>query len=180
MIAEEKAGFLLEIRPETAKDAGEIANVIALAFADDPRSDGREAEIVALMRDDSALTLSLVACIDGAVAGHIAFSEVHINSQLNSQFCDWYGLAPVSVLPEYQNQGIGSALINKGLSRLKQLGAKGCVLLGEPDYYSRFGFQSNPSLVLEGVPPEYFQALAFDGDTPNGAVKYHAAFGQCD
>lgn len=167
---------MLAIRPETAKDAGDIAKVIALAFAGDPRSDGREAEIVHRLRDDSALTVSLVAGIDNIVAGHIAFSKVGVNGQ----FCDWYGLAPVSVLPQYQHQGVGSALVNEGLARLKQMGAKGCVLLGEPGYYSKFGFQSDARLVLAGVPPEYFQSLSFDGDTPCGTVEYHAAFGLGD
>ena len=96
---------------------------------------------------------------------------------INNQFSGWYGLAPVSVLPSNQNQGIGSKLVKAGLLQLKQLDAKGCVLLGEPSYYKRFGFSPHSGLVLEGVPPEYFQALPFRSGIPKGSVKYHAAFG---
>ena len=59
---------------------------------------------------------------------------------------------------------------------LAQLGAAGCVLLGDPAYYRRFGFECHAGLVLPGVPPEYFMALAFKGAVPCGAVSYHPAF----
>lgn len=165
--------IVLTIRPETNSDERDIANVIALAFADHPMSNGEEVGMVARLRDDNALTLSLVAIIDDAVVGHIAFSTVTIDGK----FCGWYGLAPVSVLPQRQHKGVGFALINEGLAQLQQLGAKGCVLLGEPEYYSKFGFQAVVDLVLAGVPPEYFQALSFGDYIPSGMVKYHAAFG---
>lgn len=164
---------MLTIRPETKNDERDIANVIALAFADHPMSNGEEVGMVARLRDDDALTLSLVAVSDDAIVGHIAFSAVTIDGK----FCGWYGLAPVSVSPQRQHQGVGSALINEGLAQLQQLGAKGCVLLGEPDYYGKFGFEAVADLVLAGVPPEYFQALSFGDHMPSGTVKYHAAFG---
>ena len=88
----------------------------------------------------------------------------------------WYGLGPVSVLPEFQKQGIGRDLIETALSQLKKQQAKGCVVLGEPDYYARFGFLPLSSLVLEGVPAEYFQALTFENEIPQGYVQYHASF----
>ena len=66
--------------------------------------------------------------------------------------------------------------MNAALSELKRLGGAGCVLLGDPEYYSRFGFKVQPGLTLEGVPPEYFQALSLDGDYPLGSVQYQAAF----
>ena len=89
---------------------------------------------------------------------------------------NWYGLGPVSVLPDYQGQGIGTALIEEGLSRLKGLGAKGCCLVGRPQYYRKFGLDNAQGLVVEGVPPEIFFALSFDGQTPQGAVTFHDAF----
>ena len=163
----------ISIRNEREGDCARIGDVITLAFENDPHSDGREAEIVALMRDDSALTISLVAEVDGEIVGHIAFSKVTVNDE----FIDWYGLAPVSIEPKFQNKGIGSALIREGLRLLQGINAKGCVLLGEPSYYQRFGFEADEQLVLPDVPAMYFQALSFGDFIPSGTVKYHQAFG---
>lgn len=80
------------------------------------------------------------------------------------------------MLPEYQRQGIGKALIQEGLSRLKEMNAQGCCLVGHPDYYRKFGFKNMPGLVLEGVPQEVFFAQSFDGHTPQGAVTFHEGF----
>ncbi|MCB0152514.1 MAG: N-acetyltransferase, partial [Caldilineaceae bacterium] len=88
----------------------------------------------------------------------------------------WYGLGPVSVLPAYQGMGIGGALIVEGLARLRKLGARGCCLVGHPGYYGRFGFEHVDGLAYEGVPPEAFFVLAFDGPLPQGTVAFHAAF----
>lgn len=74
---------------------------------------------------------------------------------------DWYGLGPVSVLPEYQKQGIGQSFINEGLSLLKQLGGQGCALVGDPNYYKLFGFKNFPELVHEEIPQDVFLALPF-------------------
>ncbi len=162
----------IRVRNEKESDCTIISEVITLAFKNDPHGDGREAEIVELMREDSALSISLVAEVDNKIVGHIAFSKVTINDE----FIDWYGLAPASITPEYQNQGIGSRLIEEGLKLLKKLNAKGCVLLGDPDYYRRFDFVANEKLILPDVPAEYFQALSFNGSIPAGTVKYHQAF----
>jgi putative acetyltransferase len=80
------------------------------------------------------------------------------------------------VSPEYQLQGIGNALIREGLSRLKEMNARGSCLVGHPDYYRKFRFENVPELVLEGVPQEVFFALSFDGHTPHGTVTFHDAF----
>jgi putative acetyltransferase len=106
------------------------------------------------------------------VVGHVAFSPVSISDGTR----DWYGLGPVSVLPAFQGEGIGKALIREGLSRLKDMGAGGCCLVGHLEYYIKFGFQNMPGLVLEGVPPEVFFALSFDGGAPRGSVAFHEAF----
>jgi putative acetyltransferase len=89
---------------------------------------------------------------------------------------DWYGLGPVSVLPEYQNQGIGGALIRKGLAQLRDMHARGCCLVGHPEYYKKFGFENVDGLCLEGVPPEVFFALPFNGNIPQGTVTFHEGF----
>jgi hypothetical protein len=104
------------------------------------------------LRAADALKISLVAEIDGRVVGHIAFSPVRVSDGAT----DWYGFGPVSVLPDYQKQGIGKSLINKGLSLLKEMGGQGCALVGELNYYKRFGFRNYPELVHEGIPQEVF------------------------
>ena len=118
------------------------------------------------------MTISLVAEIDGQVVGHIAFSPVTISDGAIA----WYGLGPVSVLPEYQKQGIGKSLIAEGLSLLKELGGQGCVLVGHPTYYKRLGFQNFQELAHEGVPPEVFFALPFTDKVPKGSVSFHEGF----
>ncbi|WP_076592461.1 GNAT family N-acetyltransferase [Herminiimonas arsenitoxidans] len=160
------------IRPEQHSDIQTIADVTRAAFADHPYSDHFEQFIINALRDAGALSISLVAEIDDQIVGHIAFSPVSISDRSSN----WYGLGPVSVLPQWQKQGIGKALIHHGLALLKENHAQGCVLLGEPDYYCRFGFQPSANLILAGVPPEYFLALSFDGKFHKGNVDYHAAF----
>ena len=116
--------------------------------------------------------VSNVAEIDGEGVGHIAFSPVTISGR----FCNWYGLGPISVRPGFQKQGIGSALVNEGLGLLKESGAKGCMLVGDPNYYKWFGFRNIPELILEGVPAENFLALPFDQDDAHGIAKFHEGF----
>jgi putative acetyltransferase len=128
--------------------------------------------IVEALRSAKALTLSLVAEVDGQVVGHIAFSPVTISDGTQN----WYGLGPVSVLPMYQRMGIGKALIRAGLSRLKDLDAQGCYLVGHPQYYRKFGFENVAGLICEGVPPEVSFALSFDGSFPHGIVTFHEGF----
>jgi putative acetyltransferase len=160
------------IRRETAADVSAITEVTVAAFKTLAISNHTEQFIVEALRADGALTLSLVAELEGRVIGHIAFSPVTISDGPRN----WYGLGPVSVLPEYQRQGVGKALIREGLARLKAMNAQGCCLVGHPDYYPKFGFINMPGLVLEGVPPEVFFALSFDGQAPQGTVTFHEAF----
>ena len=160
------------IRDETEADAAAITEVTVAAFKTLEVSNQTEQFIIAALRAAGALTVSLVAESDGRVVGHIAFSPVTISDGAR----DWYGLGPVSVLPEYQRQGIGKALIEEGLSRLKDMNAQGCCLVGHPDYYRQFGFENTSRLVLEGVPQEVFFALSFDGHTPEGQVAFHEGF----
>ncbi len=161
------------IRKEHPADKNTIENVTFAAFADKPYSDQTEHLVVNALREAGALTLSLVAEVDGKVVGHIGFSKVSINGEdLN-----WYGIGPVSVQPEMQKQGIGSKLIQEGLTLIRDLGAKGCVLEGSPEYYQRFGFKSYANLVYDGTPaPEYFMALPFYDQIPQGKVEFHRAF----
>jgi putative acetyltransferase len=160
------------IRKETTSDIEAITEVTIAAFKTLQISNQTEQYIIKALRPAGALTLSLVAEMDGRVVGHIAFSPVTISDGSKG----WYGLGPVSVLPGYQKQGIGKSLINKGLSLLKDMGGKGCALVGDPGYYKRFGFKSLPELVHEGVPQEVFLALPFSEMVPQGIVVFHEGF----
>jgi putative acetyltransferase len=160
------------IRSETDADVGMISEVTKAAFETLEISNQTEHFIIEALRAAKALTLSLVAELDGCVIGHVAFSPVTISDGTRN----WYGLGPVSVLPEYQRQGIGQALIREGLSRLKDLNAHGCCVVGHPDYYRKFGFKNMSGLVHQGVPPEVFFALVFKGLAPQGTVAFHEAF----
>lgn len=160
------------VRDETIADFDAITRVTVEAFTTLAISNHTEQFIIEALRAAGALTISLVAKKDGHVIGHIAFSPATISDGTDA----WYGLGPVSVLPEYQRQGIGKALIREGLSRLMQMGARGCCVVGHPDYYGKFGFQNLPGLLVEGVPPEVFFALSFDNHIPRGVVTFHEGF----
>ena len=160
------------IRPETDADIEAIGEVTKAAFENHPISQQTEHFIIAALRAANALTISLVAEVDGRVVGHVALSPITISDGSE----DWYGLGPISVLPEYQRRGIGKALMHEGLSRLKALGAKGCALVGDPDYYERFGFRSVPELTHEGVPQRNLLVLPFGESRPQGIVEFHPGF----
>ncbi len=162
----------VQIRDETNADASAIREITVAAFRPLEISRHTEQFIIAALRTAGALTISLVAEMDGRVVGHIAFSPVTISDGSS----DWYGLGPVSVLPECQRWGIGGALIPEGLSRLRDLGARGCCLVGHPSYYRSFGFENIRGLIHEGVPEEVFFVLPFDGHFPHGSVAFHAGF----
>jgi putative acetyltransferase len=108
--------------------------------------------IVTALRKAGLLAISLVADAEGTVIGHVAVSPVSISNGASG----WFGLGPISVLPEDQRRGVGSRLVHEALRILREQGAAGCVVLGEPEYYSGFGFRADPTLILPGVPPEYF------------------------
>jgi putative acetyltransferase len=163
------------VRDEQPGDEPAIAALTEAAFRDASHSDGTEAEIVARLRAEGDLALSLVLVNeDQAIIGHAAFSPVTISDGAPG----WYGLGPVSVLPLRQRTGFGSALIEHGLARLRAMNARGCVVLGDPRYYGRFGFRHDPRLAFPGPPAEYFQVLGFVGAVPDGIVRYAPAFGQ--
>ena len=160
------------LRNERVTDIEAITEVTIAAFKNHPISNNTEQFIINALRAAGALTISLVAEIDGRVVGHIAFSPVTISDGTKG----WYGLGPVSVLPEYQKQGIGKSLINEGLSSLKELGSQGCALVGDPNYYQRFGFRNYPLLIHEEVPQEVFLVLPFTENVPQGTVVFHEGF----
>lgn len=160
------------IRDETPADTAAITEVTIEAFKTLEVSAQTEHFIIEALRSAGALSLSLVAELDGRVVGHIAFSPLTLSDGSGN----WFGLGPVSVRPEYQRRGIGKALVEEGLSRMRAMGAKGCCLVGHPEYYLKFGFENVADLVLEGVPAEFFFALSFDGHYPQAVVTFHEGF----
>jgi putative acetyltransferase len=162
----------IQIRNERQGDVEQIHRVTELAFRDVPHTDHTEQFIVQALRRSRMLTVSLVAESNDEVIGHVALSPVTVSDDSAS----WYGMGPVSVLPEYQGKGVGSKLVNSALTELKAKGAGGCVVLGDPNYYHRFGFKVVEGLAFPGVSSEYFQALSFGDSFPQGEVAYHEAF----
>ena len=161
------------IRPEATEDIEMIEQITIAAFAGKPYSAQTEHLIINRLRAMDAMSLSLVAELDGKVVGHAAFFVVTIDGEN----INWYGLGPLAVLPELQKQGIGSKMIYEGLARIREMGARGCVLEGSPEYYQRFGFKSYSELIYEGTPaPEYFMAIPFYNEVPRGKVEFHRAF----
>lgn len=163
----------MEIRSEQPRDVSNIHQLTADAFAPKTFSDGTEPAIIDKLRAAGDLTLSLVAIKDNVLVGHVAFSPVSIDGDTQG----WFGLGPVSVLPELQRQGIGSAIINEGLRILRNMNANGCALIGDPNYYRRLGFVSDGNLHYKDVPDEHVQWLSFEKTHPIGQLVFSPSFG---
>lgn len=162
----------LTVRQESSSDIPAIHALIKAAFLNAPHTAHTEHFIVDALREARALSISLVAEDDGVVVGHVAVSPISISSGTS----DWYGLGPIAVSPDRQGQGIGSRLMRAALQELEEKGASGCVLVGDPAYYCRFGFKHQDSLVYPDLPPEYFQVIAFSHPVPQGVATFHRAF----
>ena len=160
------------IRNETKEDIEAISKVTIAAFKNLQISNKTEQFIIQALRKAGVLKISMVAEIEKQIVGHIAFSPITISDGSKN----WYGLGPISVLPEYQKQGIGKSLVNEGLSLLKQLGGQGCALVGDSNYYKRFGFRNYSELVHEGIPQKVFLALPFKEKVPKGTIEFHNSF----
>ena len=166
----------IQIHTEAPDDAPTIDAVLAVAFAGVPHSDQSEARIVRALRQAGALSLSLLAVRAGECVGYLAASPVRLSASAGR----WFGLGPLAVDPRWQRQGVGAALMHAALAELRTRGAAGCVLLGDPAYYARFGFAAPPALSLPGLPAAYadhVQALAFGSAAAAGTLRYAAAFG---
>ncbi len=168
------AGETIRIREENSGDIKKIHSIHKLAF-----ESSTEAQLVDLLRLKGKATISLVAEDCGEVIGHILFSPVAIDPPALSLHD--LGLAPVSVIPERQGQGIGKALINEGLQRSKGQGVHLVVVLGDPAYYTKFGFRraSDFGLSNQYQAGEHFMALELVpgiSDNISGTVKYAPEF----
>ncbi len=162
----------LTIRRENPDDCDAIYSITREAFLNMPYADGDEQDLVNLLRSSGSLSLSLVAIQNEKLVGHIAFSPA-VNSDRSGP---WYAIGPVSVLPDKQRQGIGVALIVEGLKQIKDLGAIGCILTGNPDYYQRFGFTLSPDNVPEEESEDHFMVNRFNEEKPGGIFQFDRAF----
>lgn len=160
------------IRSERSADAEAIRHVTLEAFRNMPFADGDEHELVGALRDSGALVVSLVAELDGSIIGHIAISP----ATAADGSMGWYALGPVSVRPDFQRAGIGSALIEEAMRQIESLGAGGCILTGDPNFYARFGFISAPEAAPSDEPAEYFMIRTMNGSQAQGPFRFHEAF----
>ncbi|WP_430404054.1 GNAT family N-acetyltransferase [Hyphomonas sp.] len=162
----------IRIRPEEPIDQRAIYNVTKQAFATMPFAAGDEQRLINVLRDEGALSLSLVAEQRGKVVGHLALSPVtHESGEAG-----WYGLGPISVDPALQKKGIGGQLIAEAKAWMTARKARGCILVGDPNYYTRHGFLPAPAQTPEKEPPEYFMVLQLAGTAPVGRFSFHPAF----
>lgn len=160
------------IREEAPSDASTVRRVTELAFGQPS-----EADLVEALQASGDAALSLVAEDGGEIVGHMLFSRLQAPDRC-------LALAPVSVTPGRQHQGIGSALVREGLARAKRDGWRAVFVLGEPDYYRRFGFDTATTAAFETTYPKaYLMALEL---APNalrgwtGAVLYAPPFSAAD
>jgi putative acetyltransferase len=157
------------IRRERADDGPAVRVVLQAAFG---RS--AEADLVEQLRASDDIILALVAEQSGTIAGYAAFPRLELD--IGERVVPVAGLAPIGVVPALQRQGIGSALIRDGIARLRARGEGVLFVLGEPDYYSRFGFEVTDKFVSRYAGP-YFQVLMLAPDAPTaGVVSYPLAF----
>lgn len=158
----------MEIRGEYETDHDAIYRLTEEAFAPMAFADGDEAEVVDNLRMSGDLTLSLLVEELGVTIGHVAFSPATIGSEPTG----WFGLGPVSVAPCHQRRGIGKTMIQMGLDRLRSANARGCVLIGNPDIYSKVGFESDGKLRYRELSAKLVQRIVFKGDAPSGEVRF--------
>ena len=160
------------IRPERPEDFEQVFEVNAAAFASED-----EAKLVDKLRQVDGC-ISLVAESDGRIIGHISFSPLTLNDR--STF--FTGLAPMSVLPEHQTHGIGSKLVESGLSACRDAGHTAVFVVGHAAYYPRFGFRPAADMGFTceyPVPPDNFLALELVNDSlagQSGLIKYDPVF----
>jgi predicted N-acetyltransferase YhbS len=166
------------IRQETSSDFDEVYALVRVAFAAMEHASGTEQDLVTALRQSEAFMpeLSLVAETNGRIVGHILFTKAQIGERTELV------LAPLAVLPEYQKQGIGSALLEEGHRIARELGYGYSVLVGHERYYPRFGYVPAESLgiaPIPGIPSINFMAakLRKDAEPVGGSVRFAKEFG---
>ncbi|MCI8405236.1 MAG: N-acetyltransferase [Clostridia bacterium] len=168
----------MNIRQEKMADYDKVYKIIKKSFESAEHSDGNEQDLVVELRKSKSFIpeLSLVAIEDGRIVGHILFTKALVND------VEVLALAPLSVLPEYQNQGIGLSLIEHGHMIAHKMGYEYSVVLGHSNYYPKAGYVPASKYGIKAsfeVDDGNFMAICFDGnrDKLNGFIKYDEAFG---
>ncbi|ART81824.1 GNAT family N-acetyltransferase [Oceanisphaera profunda] len=164
---------MLICRTERPGDGDEIDELVCAAFGRE-----QEGDLVWALREQGAISMSQVAEYEDAIIGHLLMSPILIEGEDTG----WLALAPISVWPECQRQGIASALIIAALDCANELDWAGVVLLGDPEFYGRFGFKPAQDLGLSlkseaASTGEILLAMAFKPPVAKGRVTYHPAFG---
>lgn len=169
---------MLEIRQENKEDYEEIYNLVKTAFETAEHSDGNEQDLVVALRDSNNFIpqLSLVAVQDNKIVGYILFTKIKIGKY------EELALAPLAILPEYQRQGIGKQLIEKGHQIAKKLGYHYSVVLGSQTYYPKSGYVPAIEYGIKApfeVPNENFMAIKLNHTDKEiiGIVEYAKEFG---
>jgi len=155
-----------KIRQEKEGDAGAIRDVVERAFEGKDFADPDDKLIVDRLREDGSLVLSLVAEARGQVIGQVALSPAKVGD------LKYLCLGPIAVVPDHQGKGIGGDLMGHALGVAQAYGRDGVVLLGDPNYYSRFGFERYPAVTFDGKGADALQLLPFT-ESPEGAVTFH-------
>ena len=165
------------IRQETEKDREIVRSLVKESFARAQHSDGDEHNLVERLRGSEAFIpeLSLVAVLNNEVGGYILFTKLEVGKTTQ------LALAPLAVAPGFQKQGIGSILVKTGHKKASEMGFEYSILLGDPGYYSRFGYRPSDEFNIKcpfDVPGEYFMAVKFQGEPFlfNAEVKYPKEF----
>lgn len=166
------------IRQERLEDRQEVYRLVQAAFAATEHSDGNEQDLVEALRCSPSFLpeLSLVAVEEGKIVGHILFTRASVGGT------QVLALAPLSVLPERQGQGIGLALMEQGHRIAAALGYGWSIVLGHAGYYPKVGYRPAAEFGIYApfeVPPETFQAIRLDPEAPelSGLIRYDPAFG---
>lgn len=159
---------MITIREEIPQDALQVRRVNELAF-----ERPQEAELVDRLRARCDDLLSLVATDEGVLVGHILFSPATVRGP-DGGGPRGMGLAPMAVAPERQRQGVGSALVERGLALLRERGCPFVIVLGHPTYYPRFGFvpasRSGLTCQWDGIPDDVFMAQVLDAERMHGVA----------
>lgn len=168
----------MNIRQEQPADHAAVYQVVREAFLNAEHTDGDEQDLVVRLRKSESFIpeLSLVAVEDEKIVGHILFTRAEVNGK------EVLALAPLSVLPEYQNRGIGKSLIKQGHAIAQKMGYKYSVVLGHEKYYPKFGYVPASQYGICApfdVADENFMAVCLDGAAGklNGTMEYEEAFG---
>lgn len=160
------------VRPEAPGDEAAIRDLMRRAFAGLPYSDGDEADVIDRLRADGDLVLSLVAESEQAILGQVTYSA----AILSNGEAGWMVLGPIAVEPERQGEGIGRALIEAGEAAMRNVGAKGITVLGDPQIYGRFGFVAETGIRIDGNLGSFLQVRSFGAAIPHATISYAPAF----